>query len=262
MRRNLILLLTFISICSLSYAQMVGSPVGNQGQGQWSISCSGSFMNQQVGYETAHSQRWMLKSTYGIVPWMDFTAMIGAADLRLDSPRETIEDYQDKHRFAVGAGLTFTPKHEAPGKPWAVFGGGHFLRFPSKGEFYETVSGQDVIYLHREYRMEYDWREYLIFGGISYRLRNLRFYGCGAGWGISRLEKQMEYHYENIENKEFIKERNGEFQSELWTGALAGIEVVFPKNGYTLSFEGLFYNEKNFILMVGIGQVGILHGDW
>jgi len=256
------LLLCFIG--SGAHAQMAGSPAGSQGQGQWSISATGTFMNQQVGREIAHSQRWLLKSTYGIVPWLDFVATIGATDLRLDSRKKTIEkDYKDKHRFTFGLGLTLTLKKETEYKPLGIFAGGHFLRFPSKGMFTETAASGLIFY---DYHMTYDCREYFIFGGLSYRIGHVRFYGCGAGWGISRLEKKVQYHYENRdaiqEDKVWDGEVNGEYQSPLWTGALAGVEVVFPKTGYFISLEGLFYNEKDHMIMVGIGQSGVLNEGW
>ena len=257
----------FVVLClagvSMLQAQMVGTPVGSKGQGSWSLACTGSFMNQQVGNETAISQRWLVKSTYGVVPWMDFVATLGAANLELDTPHNNVQDFEGKPRFAFGAGLTFTVKRETELQPVGIFGGAHFLRFPAEGSFQQIVSGQDVIYLRREYQMEHDWREYLLFGGVSYRLKRLRFYGCGVGWGVSRLEKKMEYHLNDITNEwDFIDEESGEYQSELWTGALAGIEFSFPKTGYMISLEGLFYNTENFILTVGIGQTGIGESGW
>ena len=43
---------------------------------------------------------------------------------------------------------------------------------------------------------------------------------------------------------------------------LAGIELWWPKTGYRISFEGLYYNNENFTLMVGIGQTGVLESGW
>jgi hypothetical protein len=256
------ILLVIILGASMIQAQMIGIPVGNQGQGQWSLAATGSFMTQLMGSETGYSTRWLVKSTYGIVPWLDLVGMIGAADLRLDSPSENSQDFKSKPGLAVGAGLTLTLKRETETEPLGIFAGAHLLRFPSKGQFNQTVSGEDIIYLHREFRFEYDSREALFFGGLSYRLGNFRIYGGGIGWSISRLEKKMQYEYENEENKEFIKEQKNEFQSDMWTGGLAGIEVLWPKTGYRISFECLYYNNENFTLMVGIGQTGVRESGW
>ena len=258
----IILLLIFMLGGPASQAQMVGNPVGNQGQGQWSLAVTGSFMTQLMGNETGYSTRWLVKSTYGIVPWLDLVAMIGASDLRLDSPSENSKDFSSKPGLAVGAGLTLTLKRETETQPLGMFAGAHLLRFPSKGQFDQTVSGEDIIYLHREFRFEYDSREVLFFGGLSYRLGRFRLYGGGAGWMVSRLEKKMQYEYENEDSKEFISEQKNEYQSEVWSGALAGIEFWWPKTGYRISFEGLYYDNENFTLMVGIGQSGVLESGW
>ncbi|MFC1569610.1 hypothetical protein ACFL4L_05200 [bacterium] len=255
-------IILFFITCSILNAQMIGTPIGSKGQGEWSLACTGSFMTQQVGNETATSQRLLMKSTYGVVPWLDFVATIGAANLKLDSPVDNVQDFEGNHKFAFGAGLNFTLKQETESQPLGLYAGAHLLRFPAKGHFQQTVSGEDVIYLYRENRMEYDWREVLVYGGWSYRISNLRLYGCGVGWSLSRIEKKMEYQYETVENKEFIAEVRSEFQSELWTGAMVGIEVAFPKTGYVFNVEGLFFNTQNFILMVGIGQTGIVESGW
>ncbi|MBN1781616.1 hypothetical protein JW948_10855 [bacterium] len=246
-----------------SHAQMVGNPTGNQGQFEWSLSCTGSFMNQNVGLEKATSQRVLLKSAFGITPNIDLVAMFGSANLTLNSNHSDIELLESKPKLAYGLGLTFTPKREEPNQPVSVIAGGHILRFQPDGMFHETVVyDPNVPSFNRESRMAYDWREYLVFGGVAYRLGPVRLYGCGVGWGINRTEEKTEYQYETGGTKEFIARSSNEFQSELWTGALAGVELIFPKTRHVLSLEGLFYNEQDFIIMVGIGQTGIVESGW
>ena len=63
--------IVFISLvfASLLQAQMVGNPAGVKGEGEWTLSATGIYINQRIGNEMAISRRVLLKSIWGLMPW-------------------------------------------------------------------------------------------------------------------------------------------------------------------------------------------------
>jgi len=237
---------------SLLQAQMVGNPVGVRGTGEWTVSAIGTYMDQQVGSETAISRRILLKSTWGAASWLDLYCIGGMAQLELLTGVINIVDYKSKYRFGYGGGvnITLTPMRESR---MEIYLGVQALRFPSEGSF--QVVGK--VYT-QEFEMKYDWREFQGHVGIVYPYHTLRLYAAGVVWALQRFDTKNEYwNYRNSRN--YVGESRGEYRSGVWTGGVVGLELLLPK-GYAISCEGLFFNEVNYHIMVGISQTGKF--DW
>ena len=131
--------------------------------------------------------------------------------------------------------------------------GGQVLRYSSQGSFFE----QSELFL-KEFEMHYDAREFMGYGGIIIPFKNFRLYGAGIGWATQGLESKTEYlEFGEITSK--IGQVDGEFRSGLWTGGVIGIEILLPQQ-YAISLEGLFFNEENYHIMIGVSQTG--RSDW
>lgn len=244
--------LVAIFICPTLFAQTFGSPIETRGTGEWTLSAVGTYMNQQVGTETTVSTRALVKSAWGITPWLDFYVMGGGVQVDLEKNDANITDYSDKYRLGYGAGLNLLFKPSRSTKFWIV-AGGQVLRFKSEGSFYEDLIVGSEMYT-REFAMKYDWREVRANIGIVIPSKKFNLYLGGTGWWLQRMETKREYLDSGSYNS-FIGEESGEFRTGLWTGGMVGIEILLPHR-YSISIEALFFNESDYHLMVGICQTG------
>ncbi|MBN2030887.1 hypothetical protein JW824_11670 [bacterium] len=233
-------------------SQMVGNPAGVKGKGEWTISATGTYMNQQVGNETAISRRILMKSSWGLASFLDVYGMIGAVQLDLKTPDVNFIDYEGKFRLGYGVGFNGAVL-PLSGSQISLWVSGQALRYSSEGSFIEYA---DIF--SREYKMHYDIREFMGSAGIVIPFQSFRIYAAGIGWATQRLESKNEYlEYVGVVNH--IGQVDGEFRSGLWTGGVVGIELILPQR-YTISLEGLFFNEENYHIMIGVSQTG--RSDW
>ncbi len=250
------ILYVFLSVGgpSLLNGQMAGNPVGVRGDGEWTVSAIGTYVNQQLGHETAVSRRILLKSTWGVAPWLDVFCTGGGVQVDLNRSEANVGDYKGKYRFGYGLGFNLTLKLEFNAWLW---GGGQALRFPSRGSFLEYLNtgGESDC---REFEMTYDWREFQGHLGLVFPYRSLRFYVAGVLWAIQRLETKQEY-LQFGDFRYFLGEVQGEYRSGAWTGGVFGVEFLLPQR-YSICIESLVFNEENYQVMVGICQTGF--AEW
>ena len=232
-------------------AQMAGNPVGVRGKGAWTISLAGNYMEQQLKTENVFSRRILLKSGWGLTEWLDIHGIVGGAQLVMRSVRPGYVDYRDKYRPAYGLGFNLSVSSER--LPFVFWGGGHAMRFLSEGSFWEY----GPIYT-REFRMEYDWREFEGHAGVIVPIHVFRIYVAAVAWGVQRFDKKNEYLGFGS-GQSWVGEVESEYISGLNTGALLGIEWLLPQM-YSVSVEVRAFNQDNFQIMVGIGQTG--GGGW
>ncbi len=233
---------------SMLQAQMAGNPAGVKGQGKWTVSAIGTYMNQQVGNEMAVSKRVLLRSSWGLAPWLDVYGMVGGVQLDLKTSNVDFVDYEGKFRLGYGTGfnIAFQPMARSRFSIWI---GGQALRYSSQGSFFEE---SDMF--SKEFKMDYDSREFLGYVGIIIPLTSFRLYCAGVGWVTQRLESKTEYlEYGGITST--VGQIDGELRSGLWTGGVVGIEFILPQQ-YVIGLEGLFFNEENYQIMIGISQTG------
>ena len=229
------------------FAQMAGNPVGVKGKGAWTISVAGNYMEQQLKSENALSRRLLLKSGWGLTPWLDVHGLVGGVQLEMRTSRAGFVNYKDKYRLAYGLG--FNIMLSSPRLPVTFWGGGQAIRFLSEGSFWEYGPIYD-----REYRMEYDWREFEGYAGVIIPIKVFRVYVAAVGWAVQRLDKKNEYlGYGGSQS--WVGEVEGEYGSGIMTGGLLGIEWLLPQN-YSISVEVRAFNRDDFQIMVGIGQTG------
>ncbi len=235
---------------SFLQAQIAGNPVESRGTGEWTVSAIGTYMDQQVGEEHAISKRLLLKSGWGVTPWLDVYGLVGGVqvDLKPDSP--TISEYHDKLRFGYGIGVNMASNSRS-----SVFfqAGCQAIRFSSQGSFEETLGVGGGTYT-RVFEMNYDWREVRANVNIVLPFPSVRFYLGGAGWLVQRLDTKREFLV-NSDARSFIGEEEGENRSGLWTGGIIGVEFLLP-NRYAITLEGLIFNERNYQVVLGICQTG------
>ncbi len=229
-------------------AQTIGSPAGVRGAGEWTISVLGTYMDQQIGTEAAISRRLLLKSNWGVLPWLDFYLIGGGCQLELQKNVSNVIGYKSKYKVGYGAGF------HASLFPRTLSGiglslGVQALRFPSEGSFQVMEDTYD-----QTFSMRYDWREFRAHLGVVIPVESIRFYLAGIGWAVQRMDVKNEY-WGYGDASSYLGETRDEFRSGIWTGGLVGIELLFPKH-YAISLEALFFNEKNFHLTLGVSQTG------
>lgn len=237
------------------YSQMVGNPSAVQGANAWSMSASMGYLRHQEGTYENRTERIVLKSRYAVTSWMDIYGLMGGYKLRRLIDSNTIDDYTGEYSLGYGAGLNIS-KNQFLGSLTGWLSG-HFVRFPSKGEYMENfVAGGGWMN-----SIEYDSREYQFFGGIKFPVQNWRIYVGGGIWGIQRLEEQKIYlvNSDGTQSNIPYQVNDGTYQSSAWTGGLLGFEVNLPQQ-FTLGVEGMYFNNKNFQIMFGISQT--VGGKW
>lgn len=242
-----LILFVSLSLTRGILAQMGGQPVGVHGQWEWTIGISGNYINQLVAKDKMESRRILIKSSWGLLSFLDINATLGSVDLKIKPPGNVLTPFRDKKSFAYGAGFSSTLKQGRPDSPLGLWIGGQVIRFISDGSFlipFGNVTLQSV--------MKYDWREFQGYGGIYYLIKKFKIYCGGVGWTVQRIDKLKQYDFSS---GVYIGKKESEFQDHLWTGGLVGIEMLLPKN-YSISFEVLAFNQENYQIRFGICQTG------
>ncbi|MBN2414447.1 hypothetical protein JXO52_01325 [bacterium] len=241
--------LLLLSLAGSAQAQISGNPVGTSGTKEWTVSASGTYFYQYIGNTLATSNRFLAKSGWGVVEWLDAYLVAGASNLVLDrQDGGIVSDYRDVYRFTYGAGI-----NALVGDRLQLWFGGSALRFQSEGDFREPliVGGQTYV---KRFEMNYDWREVKAYLGIVMNISRFKIYCAGAGWHLWRIEKKKEYR-DSATSTSYVGNEQGEFASGLYTGAIVGIEMSLPQR-FSISLEALLFNESNLQIMAGISQTG------
>jgi len=241
------------------FSQTAGNPIQAVGQRQWTMGLSGNYMNQEMEYNTAASKRVLMKSMWGVNPWLGLYGTIGMVQLSLDDDRPDIADYKDRFRFAYGAGLHWQfDITDVGNEGLGIWGDIQVLKFNSQGSFLKHIPVQDDT-ITRTFGMKYDWGEMLMSGGFVLPMKNMRIYAGGVGWVLQRKDEKRETLTDLSDVIWEAQTVRGTYQSGLWTGAIVGVEFLLPKM-YSIVIEGLAFNRKNYQIMVGISQTG--SSDW
>lgn len=249
------------------FAQTCGNPAGAKGRGLWTMALSGAYQTLDEGTQTAETRRILFKTQYGLGSGLDAYGLIGAVDLAMKHNSPGFSVSNDKYRIAYGAGFSFqmpsqgakpAPRARARNarasrnpNPLVLFGGGNILRFPS-----EAVYTKPGDYWAQEFRLKYDSREATGHAGILIPGRTLKFYIGGAVWAVQRLDTKKQTLIASDGVETVVGTKKGKYQSGVWTGGMVGVQYDLPEN-YSLSVEGVAFNQEYYRIMIGISQTGI-----
>lgn len=256
-------LLTLLSSGFLS-AQTCGNPAGATGKGLWTMALSGAYQTLDEGAQTAETRRILFKTQYGLGSGLDAYGLIGAVDMAMKHNSPGFSVSNDKYRIAYGAGFSFrTPAENAKPRqrtrvrsarnsnPLVLFGGGNVIRFPS-----EAVYSKPGDYWTQEFSLKYDSREATGHAGILLPGKTLKFYIGGAVWAVQRLDTKKQTLIASDGVETIVGTKKGKYQSGVWTGGMVGVQYDLPEN-YSLSVEGIAFNQEYYRIMIGISQTGI-----
>jgi hypothetical protein len=242
---TLLVLMIFIWFSQV-HGQMVGNPAGVRGQGEWTLSALGAY----VDHEEFESKRILLKSSLGVLPWIDLFALGGAAQLDLSLPH--MDPFKGAYEFAYGLGVTISTRPMSD-QPLEIWGGIQGLRFPSRGSYIDPSR-------NLEFEMVYDWKEYQGYLGVTYRIGIVRLYMGGIGWGVQREDKRTSVYALDKWGERLYTTNDPQiestYQSGLWTGGFLGIEIILPMR-YSINVEVVGFNEENYQIRVGVCQTGL-----
>jgi len=244
-------LIMVIFVCIVSnnfiYAQMSGQPVGVQGSGEWTIGVSANYIDQLVVSDRILVKRILIKSSWGLLPWLDIYGTIGKSDIKVKLPQPILTSFHDNSCLTYGVGLSLVIKKQTRTSPIGLWIGAQAIRFFSDDDF--LVPFGDVIL---ESQMNSDWRELQGIGGLIYRIKNVHIYMGGVGWMIQRLDEMKQFEYAS---GTLLGKDKGELVTSLWTGGMVGFEFRLPKR-YAITVECLAFNLENYHIRFGVSQTG------
>jgi hypothetical protein len=234
-------------------SQIAGNPVETKGEGEWTISAAGTYLHQQLGHETVLSNRWLVKSGWGVTDDIDLYGLCGVVKLNMNAGEKNISEYHGEYEFGYGLGFNMILQAITKENNMGIWVGAQALRFPSSGKFIETYQTSSENLFH-EYEMQYAWNEVHACLGIIYPYQHFRFYLSGAGYLVQRDDKKTEYILYGAD-RTYWGEEQDEYRSGLWTGVLVGFDINLSNN-YVFSVEGLIFNSSNYQIKIGICQTG------
>lgn len=230
------------------YAQMAGNPVGVRGHGEWSISASGSYVDQ----DNFVSRRILMKSSWGVADWLDVFCVGGGAQLEM--MLEGIDRFKGDCEFAYGLGFAMASKPFHNHQYLQIWGGVQALRFCSAGSYVDRERSL-------EFEMNYDWRELHGHFGIIYQVKNIRLYAAGVGWALQRIDRRDRVYALDASDERIYETsdpvKQDTYQTGFWSGGMFGVEFLFPMR-YSINLECLVFNENNYQIRIGVCQTGIL----
>jgi hypothetical protein len=265
MKKSIPILLFAFLIHSSGFSQTCGNPAGTMGEGQWTTALNGTYQTLNHGKQTFESKRVFFKASYGFSPYLDVYGLIGGTKVAMKNHDAAISDFKDRSRLAYGAGFTVLA-NPAPSKPGrsirrpagagpqtriGFWGGASIIRYPA-----EAVYDRSNDLVVHEYKWKHDCREMTAHAGIIVPYKSLKLYWGVVGWAIQRLDTKNEYLLGITAEPIHKGTAKATFQSGLWTGGLAGIQVGLPQN-YSLTVEAIAFNKKYYQIMIGISQTGI-----
>lgn len=251
MNNKKIVVILFLVACIISkpvLSQMVGNPASVKGNGEFTLSVSGTYLHHVLSKETAISKRVLCKATWGATSRIDLFVTLGSVGLRMKVDQSGITEYEDKKRFAIGLGLNAELISPTPDTPYHVWINAKALRFKSSGFYTVNVPGTSDFY---QSDLVYDWREVQVSLCFKYNLSAFSVYGGALGWVLQRHDERIE-----VWHGEYWGPERQVYQTGMWTGALVGIEVPLPY-AYAISIESTLFNEDNYQIMLGITQTGL-----
>jgi hypothetical protein len=265
-KRSTFLLLSLL-VSGILSAQTCGNPAGATAKAQWTMALNGAYQTLDQGSQTAESRRLFFKTQYGLAAGLDAYGLIGAVQMTMKNNPAGFSVSKDKYRFAYGAGFSFQTSSPAAkpaprtrvrntrkSTPLVLFGGGNVIRYPSEAVYRKTGGSYT-----QEFLLKYDCREATGFAGILLPAKTLKFYLGGAVWAIQRLDtKKQKMITSDGSETLFTDTKKGKYQSGVWTGGMVGLQYDLPEN-YSLSVEGIIFNQDYYQIMVGISQTGIRH---
>ena len=233
-------------------AQPAGNPLGAVGGG-WTVGASAGYAKLLLGSETGTFTRFLVRSSWDVLPWLDWSVTAGTVRLSMESGKPDVTDYSGKYRFVWGVGFKMTLKKEAEKKPGFWFTT-RMLAYPSSGSFTEALD----LGGHWEYAMTYRHTEWEGCIGGTLPFRSLRVYLACAGWGLNRTDHKEVFYVSPSGSRSPapLSKADGSYWSGFWTGGVAGLELKLPE-GYALTLETLYFNSENYEIMLGISQTGI-----
>jgi len=228
------------------------------------MALNGAYQTLEHGNQTFVSRRVFFKAMYGLAPWLDAYGLVGGTQVAMKNNNPAVTDYKDRSRFAYGVGFNVLANPSPPKSRRPVgrsirsasrsrigfWGGASIIRYPAEAVY--NLSHTSVV---REYHWKYDCREITGHAGVVIPYRALKFYAGGIGWAIQRLDTKREIALSGTSSSSDITVK-GRYQSGLWTGGMAGIQVDLPQN-YSLTVEAIGFNKSDYQIMIGISQTGI-----
>lgn len=248
MRNRTGIILGSVLLISGLQAQMTGNPAGVKGNSEFTLSLSGTYLNQELAKETAVSKRVLCKAVWGATSRIDLFVTLGSVGLKLQPVTSGVTELQDKKRFAFGGGLNAELISRTDISPYSVWGSAKILRFKAEGTYYITEGIQSNTW---QSDLTYDWREVQVALCVKYYFPAFRVYGGVLGWMLQRQDEKLEYW-----SDQWWGPDRQTYQTGMWTGGLAGIEIPLPHE-YSLSLEVVAFNENNYQLMLGVSQTGL-----
>jgi len=243
----ILVLMGWIASTSL-FSQMTGNPASIKGNGEFTLSVSGTYLNHELANETAISKRVLCKAIWGATSKIDLFVTLGSVGLRMKPVESGVTEFEDKKRFAIGLGLNAELISPTPSSPYHVWVNAKALRFKSSGSYIINIAGTSDFY---QADLVYDWREVQVALCAKYNLSAFSVYGGVLGWVLQREDERIE-----VWNNQYWGPERQTYQPGLWTGALAGIEFALPYD-YAFSVEAVAFNEMNYQIMVGVTQTGL-----
>jgi hypothetical protein len=254
-RKRFYSLFIALGFAAMLHAQMAGNPVHAVGKREWTVGLSGNYLNQNLVNAKAVSRRFLAKSMWGVNDWLGLYGLIGTVQLSMNIDKKEVQNYKDRLRFAYGAGFHWQINLNAEAEnSLGLWGDAQVMKFLSENSYY--LPSQSMIgSMTDQFLLTYDWGEALVCGGLVLPVRNFRFYGGGAAWGLRRMDTKKQYRIDANSTSQYVGQSKGTYQSGYWTGGIIGIEWDLPQR-YSISIEGLVFNKENYQIMVGISQTG------
>ena len=250
--RHILLIGLLCAACvpRFSHAQPAGNPAGTAGRGKWTVVLSNTYSEQKLENLSALNRRILMKSSWGVSPWLDLYVTGGVVNLEMKQDSAGIRDYKDeKYRFALGGGARISLL-SLKKRGFGVWGGARFLMFSSSGSFIEPIES-----FSRRYDLDYTWKELSGFASCGVRAGMFTLYGGAAFWALDRDDIKKQYLVSQSSST-FVGSEDGEYNSGIKAGGLFGVEFRLARN-FVISAEARYFSADDFIIIAGIGQTGI-----
>jgi hypothetical protein len=255
--------------------QPLGNPVGVRGMRQLTLSLNGSYQTFQPGTQTLVVEKGFIKAGWGLASMLDVYGLLGSARVEAKNNGPGVSNVRDRFRIAYGAGFNFryplgkarartqtgtaarTSKARLQKRPsarrqWWLVGGAWGIRYPFEAQYNLALQNSYI----QQFSLDYDAREAAGYVALMMPYRMLKFYAGGAGWLMQRLDTKTQTLMRPNEDPYVLGVSKTRYQSGLWTGAVAGVQVEL-KQQIALTVEVMAFNLSSYQVMVGVSQTGI-----
>lgn len=245
----LVLVVAMLLVGTAAQAYTLGNPMGTIGKGKLSVSAEYEFQDRELpGELSTESGRYLLKTSYGLSPWLDVFAKGGVAGL--DVPYGDVK-FAGEEKLAWGAGAR-AALLRLPGLEAEVFTCAQIFGYRTRGSVDQEMTDGSETWTWRQ-SSKYIWWEYGGALGVGVRRGAIWPY---LGVDISYVEGEKITSNYDIYASETISrgKSSGNFSSDnLIFSGLAGIDFSLPHR-YKLSFEVSGSGPENLSIGVGISQ--------